>query len=133
MACGLQLRRDGSPVCLRSRPGRDYTEEFPELALIRATLGRHRVLLDGELVCLVADGSPDFAALRRRLRAPADMARRHVERSPVTYLAFDVLHLDGRSTRDLSYSGGASFSLIWRSTPGAAGGRLATSLPTRSR
>jgi bifunctional non-homologous end joining protein LigD len=99
----LQLRCDGRTVCLRSRPGRDCTEEFPELALIEGTLGRHRVLLDGELVCLAADGSPDFASLRRRLRAPADKARRHAERWPVTYLAFDLLHLDGRSTRQLSY------------------------------
>jgi bifunctional non-homologous end joining protein LigD len=99
----LQLRRDGRAVCMRSRPGRDCTEEFPELALIQGALGRHRVLLDGELVCLGADGSPDFAQLRRRLRAPADTARRHAERSPVTYLAFDLLHLDGSSTRELPY------------------------------
>jgi bifunctional non-homologous end joining protein LigD len=99
----LQLRGDGRAVCLRSRPGRDCTEEFPELAPIQSPLGRHRVLLDGELVCLAADGSPDFASLRTRLRAPADKARRHAERSPVTYLAFDLLHLDGRSTRHLPY------------------------------
>jgi hypothetical protein len=99
----LQLRSDGRAMCLRSRPGRDCTEEFLELALIQGTLGRHRVLLDGELVCLAADGSPDFATLRRRLRAPADKARRHAARSPATYLAFDLLHLDGRSTRELPY------------------------------
>jgi bifunctional non-homologous end joining protein LigD len=99
----LQLRRDGRRVCLRSRPGRDCSEEFPELAAIQISLGRHRVLLDGELVCLGADGRPDFASLRRRLRAPADKARRHAQRSPVTYLAFDLLHLDGRSTRELPY------------------------------
>jgi bifunctional non-homologous end joining protein LigD len=99
----LQLRCDGSSVWLRSRPGRDCTEEFPELAAIQTALGHRRVLLDGELVCLGADGSPDFASLRRRLRAPADKARRHAERSPVTYLAFDLLHLDGRSTRQLPY------------------------------
>jgi ATP-dependent DNA ligase len=36
----LQLRRDGRAVCLRSRSGRDCTEEFPELASIRRALGR---------------------------------------------------------------------------------------------
>ena len=76
----LQLRRDGRAVCGRSRPGRDCTDEFPELAGIERVLGRHRVLLDGELVCLGAEGNPDFASLRRRLRAPADKARRHAER-----------------------------------------------------
>jgi bifunctional non-homologous end joining protein LigD len=99
----LQLRRDGHAVCLRSRPGRDCSEEFPELAAITGALGQHRVLLDGELVCLGTDGGPDFASLRRRLRAPADKARRHSERAPATFLAFDVLHLDGHSTRELPY------------------------------
>jgi ATP-dependent DNA ligase len=32
----LQLRRDGLAVCPRSRPGRDCSEEFPELASITA-------------------------------------------------------------------------------------------------
>jgi bifunctional non-homologous end joining protein LigD len=99
----LQVRRDGNTVCLRSRPGRNCTEEFPELTAIESALGRHRVLLDGELVCLGAGGRPDFASLRRRLRAPADRARRNAERAPATFLAFDLLHLDGRSTRVLPY------------------------------
>jgi hypothetical protein len=100
---GGHPREFGHALCLRSRPGRDCSEEVPELAPITLALGRHRVLLDGELVCLGPDGSPDFASLRRRLRAPADKARRHAERSPATFLAFDVLHLDGRSTRELPY------------------------------
>jgi ATP-dependent DNA ligase len=99
----VQLRSDGRAVCLRSRPGRDCTEEFPELALIHGTLSRHRVLLDGELVCLAADGSPDLPAYGGGCVPPADKARRHAERWPVTYLAFDLLHLDGRSTRQLPY------------------------------
>jgi ATP-dependent DNA ligase len=41
----LQARCEGRAVCLRSRPGRDCSEEFPELAPIRTALGRHRVLL----------------------------------------------------------------------------------------
>jgi bifunctional non-homologous end joining protein LigD len=90
-------------VCLRSRPGRDCTEEFPELAAIGSALGRHRILLDGELVCWGADGNPDFASLRRRLRAQAEKARRHAQRSPASFLAFDLLHLDGHSTRELPY------------------------------
>jgi bifunctional non-homologous end joining protein LigD len=84
----LQLRRDGRAVCLRSRPGRDCSEEFPELAAIESALGRRRLLLDGELVCLGTDGGPDFASLCRRLRVPADRARRHAERAPATFLVF---------------------------------------------
>ena len=105
----LQLRREGRAVCLRSRPGRACTDEFPELAGIERVLGRHRVLLDGELVCLASDGNPDFASLRRRLRAPAARAR-HAERSPATFLAFDLLHFE-RSTREFPYERGRELLL----------------------
>ncbi len=51
-----QLRFDGQRLCVRSRSGRDCTTEFPELAVIREQLRGRSVLLDGELVCLGADG-----------------------------------------------------------------------------
>src|ERR1700733_6174633 len=66
-----QLRFDGRGVCLRSRPGRDCTDQFPELAEIGNAVGGRSVILDGELVCLDVDGRPDFGALRARLARPA--------------------------------------------------------------
>jgi bifunctional non-homologous end joining protein LigD len=96
-----QLRFDGHTVCVRSRPGRDCTAEFPELAAIAEQLASARMILDGELVCFGTDGKPDFAALRARLgpqRARAAIAAR--VRSPYL-IVFDVLHLDGRAVREL--------------------------------
>src|SRR3954454_2903552 len=59
-----QLRVDGSSGwTVRSRPGRDRTSEFPELAQLATVLAPHRVILDCELVHLGPDGRPDFAAL----------------------------------------------------------------------
>ncbi|MEA2275255.1 MAG: bifunctional non-ous end joining protein LigD [Solirubrobacteraceae bacterium] len=56
---------------------------FPELAGLTSALARRRVVLDGELVCLAADGKPDFVALRRRLVAGGrDAARRAAARGP---------------------------------------------------
>lgn len=52
---------------LRSRPGRDCTSEFPELAELACALRAHRAVLDGELVYLGPDGKPNFAAISRRL------------------------------------------------------------------
>ena len=49
----------------------DCTEEFPELAAIADQLAGRRVILDGELVCLDAEGKPDFAALAKGLAGPA--------------------------------------------------------------
>jgi bifunctional non-homologous end joining protein LigD len=67
MACAPRLCLDGGKLCLRSRPGRDCTDAFPELAPLSAGLRTRRALLDGELVCLSAEGDPDFARLRARL------------------------------------------------------------------
>ena len=94
--CRAQLRYDGRSVTLRTRSGRECSENFPELADIAGVLGKRRVTLDGELVCLRPDGRPDFARLRPRLtgrRSP----------TPVLLQVFDVLHLGGGSTRQLSY------------------------------
>ena len=44
---------------MRSRPGRDCSAQFPELAELTEVLGRRRVIFDGELVHLAADGRPD--------------------------------------------------------------------------
>jgi bifunctional non-homologous end joining protein LigD len=96
--CRAQLRYDGRSVSLRTRNGRACSADFPELVEIAGALGNRRVTLDGELVCLRSDGRPDFARLRHRLTGSA--AHRH----PAMLQVFDVLHLDGRSTRPLPYS-----------------------------
>lgn len=99
-----ELRSDGRGMCVRSRPGRDCTDAFPELAPLSEALRGRRLLLDGELVCLNDEGDPDFARLRARLRSANREARLAAKRSPATFLAFDLLHLDGYSTRGLPYA-----------------------------
>jgi hypothetical protein len=85
----LARHYDGSTLSLRTRSGRECCEDFPELAAIAGNLGKHRVTLDGELVCLRDDARPDFAPLRRRLTGT--VRKRH----PVMFQTFDVLHLEG--------------------------------------
>ena len=97
-----QLRYDGGRVCVRTRPGRNCTAEFPELAAIAEALGSRRVLLDGELVCLDAEGKPNFAALRNRLGSQP--SRRSGPVATVTLMIFDGLHVDGRAVRQLPYA-----------------------------
>jgi bifunctional non-homologous end joining protein LigD len=96
--CRAQLRYDGRSVSVRTRNGRECSEHFPELAAIAGPLAKRRVTLDSELVCLRSDGRPDFARLRHRLTGSAN------NRHPATLQVFDVLHLDGRSTRSLPYA-----------------------------
>lgn len=80
-----------------SRNGNDITGGYPELT---ALTGPDR-LLDGELVALV-DGVPDFGALQTRMhvRSPSPSL---VAATPVTFLAFDVLHVQGSSVLALGY------------------------------
>jgi bifunctional non-homologous end joining protein LigD len=95
--CRAQPRFDRRTVSLRTRTGRECSDDFPELEALREPLGKRRVTLHGELVCLRYDGRPDFLPLRRRLSGSAR------NRQPVTLQVFEVLHLDGCSTRGLPY------------------------------
>jgi bifunctional non-homologous end joining protein LigD len=103
MRAQLRVARDGG-WCLRSRPGRNCSDQFPELSPLVDSLAGRDVLLDGELVCLNSDGHPDFHRLRRRLSASsAAAAARLAALHPATLMVFDVLHLDGRAVRALPY------------------------------
>ena len=103
MRAQFRVARDGS-WCLRSRPGRNCSDQFPELAPLADALQEHEMLLDGELVCLDADGRPNFHRLRRRLSASNTRAASLLAaRGPATLMVFDVLHLDGRAVRTLPY------------------------------
>jgi bifunctional non-homologous end joining protein LigD len=82
-----------SGLTLTSRLGNDVTAAYPELAGLAGVAAD--VLLDGEVVAFV-DGRPSFYALQGRMHVrQAAQARRLVARTPVTYLAFDVLRLYG--------------------------------------
>jgi bifunctional non-homologous end joining protein LigD len=88
---------------LVSRSGEDITRRYPELAGMAESLG-HAAILDGEIVACDAEGRPSFQRLQSRmgLTSPA-MIERRVGDIPVTYMAFDVLFLDGEMTIDLPY------------------------------
>jgi bifunctional non-homologous end joining protein LigD len=89
---------------LGSRTGKDITATYPELAGLGHAIGHKQVLLDGEIVAFT-DGRPDFEALQPRMHVSSPtQAVRLAEQTPVTYLAFDVLQLDGRPLTALPYS-----------------------------
>jgi bifunctional non-homologous end joining protein LigD len=89
---------------LGSRTGKDITATYPELAGLARATGHKQALIDGEIVAFT-DGKPDFEALQPRMHvSSASQAVRLAEQTPVTYLAFDVLQLDGRPLEGLPYS-----------------------------
>ena len=97
-------RVEGGRIRLHARKGNDITARYPELRALGEELGSTQVWLDGEIVALV-DGRPTFYALQHRIHAEGERAiRRAAAETPITYLVFDVLHLDGKSCMDLPYA-----------------------------
>jgi bifunctional non-homologous end joining protein LigD len=95
---------DGGRVRIRSRNDLDVSAAYPELQALGRALGSRPAVLDGEIVAFDASNRPSFGLLQQRMhvRDPA-AARRLSQKIPLSYLVFDVLHLDGHSTLELPY------------------------------
>ena len=91
-----------TPLVLWSRNGRDVTAAYPELAGLGGDLGSLDVAIDGEVVALDEAGRPSFGLLQHRMHVsdPGTAAELAAE-IPATYLAFDVVRVDGQPTTDL--------------------------------
>lgn len=89
----LDATADGSRMW--SRNGNDATPAWPDLST--SPLGARDVLLDGEVIALNERGLPDFRVLQHRMHVRnAREASRLAGTIPATYMAFDLLRLDGR-------------------------------------
>ena len=110
---GFEVKWDGirTVAVLRPRPhlaqGRnftDFTPRYPEVRALARELGARRVILDGEIVAFDDEGRPSFERLQTRMHLASDSAvRRRMRDTPVTYVIFDLLYLDGHSTMPLTY------------------------------
>jgi bifunctional non-homologous end joining protein LigD len=69
--------------------GHDLSAVLPELAGLAVRVAARSAILDGELVVVDGSGRADARELKRRLSGAAG--------APSAFLAFDLLHLDGRS------------------------------------
>jgi bifunctional non-homologous end joining protein LigD len=108
-----EIKWDGVRAVCFSEPGRmrfvtrngnDVTERYPELARMNRALSMHRVVLDGEVVAFDAEGRPSFGALQGRMHLARESAVRRLARdNPVTYMAFDLVWLDGVSLASRPY------------------------------
>jgi ATP-dependent DNA ligase len=88
---------DGDAVHLQSRNGRDLTRYFPEL---RFAPGRY--VLDGEIV-IHGDGHEEFDLLGQRIHPAASRVAMLAEKTPATYIAFDLLARDDDVLLELPY------------------------------
>ena len=89
-------------VRVLTRTDREVSATYPEVRGLADALAGRRAVLDGELVALGESGRPSFEALQARMHvqrpAPALLSA-----VPVSFLAFDVLHLDGERLLSSAY------------------------------
>jgi bifunctional non-homologous end joining protein LigD len=109
----FEVKWDGVRAICRSRPGRlqlwsrnrnDVTAAYPELRALNRALHSRSAILDGEIVALDGDGRPSFELLQTRMHVRGAAVRRLASATPVTYLLFDLLWLDGHSLMALPFS-----------------------------
>jgi len=83
-------------VRLAARRGTDHTPRYPELAAMADVLGGREAILDGEIVAFDESGKPSFQLLQRRMGLTTESTiRLRAAETPATYVAFDLLWLDG--------------------------------------
>jgi ATP-dependent DNA ligase len=87
----------GSPVMLQSRTGRGLERYFPEVQATLAQQLERPAVLDGELVVIHHDSDGDrldWNLLSERIHPAASRVKALAERTPATFIAFDLLALD---------------------------------------
>ena len=92
--------RDGGEVELGSRTGKPLTRYFPELVEALKERVPQRCVLDGEIV-IARDGRLDFDALTERIHPADSRVRTLAERTPASFVAFDLLALADESLLDV--------------------------------
>ncbi|PCE15918.1 ATP-dependent DNA ligase [Microbacterium sp. SZ1] len=93
-------------MLLHARSGIDITARYPELTADGAPfLPVADAILDGEIVAFDAGGRPSFSLLQNRmhLTRPREIER-EVVRTPIVYMVFDLLRLDGHDLSSLPLS-----------------------------
>jgi bifunctional non-homologous end joining protein LigD len=95
---------DHGHITLQGRNFSDFTPRYPEVRELARAVGARRLILDGEVVAFDDHGRPSFERLQTRMHLASDSAvKRRMRDTPVTYVIFDVLYVDGHSTLPLGY------------------------------
>jgi ATP-dependent DNA ligase len=92
--------RDGDEVELGSRTGKPLTRYFPELVTAVRERLPERSVVDGEIV-IAREGHLDFDALTERIHPADSRVRMLAERTPASFVAFDLLALGDESLMDV--------------------------------
>jgi bifunctional non-homologous end joining protein LigD len=95
----------GGSTRLESRNLNDVTRQYPEAAAVGSALGGRTAVLDGEVVAFDEQGRPSFERLQGRMHLTGSAAIDARTRStPIAYVVFDLLYLDGDDLMKLPYT-----------------------------
>lgn len=94
----IAVKKDGV-VKLHTRNGHDWTDRFGDLAAELSTRISGDFVIDGEAVVFDGKGRTDFGGLQEALKSSS---------SEIIFVAFDLLHLEGKNLRELPLSERAS-------------------------
>jgi ATP-dependent DNA ligase len=126
--------RDGDAVELGSRNERPLTRYFPEVVAAAIAELPDRCVIDGEIVVPTAHGL-DFEALQQRIHPADSRVRMLAEKTPASFIAFDVLALgdDDYTGRPFSERRAALVDALAESGPSFHVTPLTTDLVTAQR
>lgn len=93
------VHRDGDELIIGSRTGKPLTRYFPELVTSLSENLPARCVIDGEIV-IAHEGRLDFDRLTERIHPADSRVRMLAERTPASFVAFDVLALGDESLMD---------------------------------
>lgn len=89
---------------LLTRNRNEVSAAYPELRGLTGALDSREAMLDGEIVAFEDSGRPSFQALQNRMHLRGESAvELQAQSNPVTYIAFDLLWLDGHCLMELPY------------------------------
>jgi DNA ligase D-like protein (predicted ligase)/DNA ligase D-like protein (predicted polymerase)/DNA ligase D-like protein (predicted 3'-phosphoesterase) len=88
---------DEGQIRIYGRNRMEFTKQFPELLVAEEAFRATSGLFDGEIVCLEADGRPNFKNVIHRMQQTSEggIERARAKNPAICYL-FDCLYLDGR-------------------------------------
>ena len=96
----IQVHKGGGDIRVFSRNLRDVTSAVPEVVEAARSLRAEEAILDGEVIALRRDGTPEpFQRTMQRFGRKLDLARLRAE-LPLTPFFFDCLYLDGAPVID---------------------------------
>jgi bifunctional non-homologous end joining protein LigD len=96
---------DGGRIRATGPDESDLSRWFPELREIGAFLGSRTSVIDGCIASFDETGVPSFSSLQERLDpGSSSKIARLAREAPVTFLAFDILYLEGRLLIGLAYT-----------------------------